>query len=151
MAEPKKNNLGAVQGNLTAAYNARKKRDDLYKKGYSSHPDQVKRDEYAAVGEEMDANYNRGFAEIRRLEEETRSQPIKFRALTDADRERAQTVKDIKDQIPIKTRVAQELLPKGIFRSSKIAPLQGEASVQGESPTKQVNSAEEETPNPFSS
>jgi uncharacterized protein YkwD len=146
MAETKTNNLGAVQGNLTAAYNARKKRDDLYKKGYSSHPDQVKRDEYAAVGEEMDANYNRGFAEIRRLEEETRSQPIKFRALTDADRERAQKVKDIKDQIPIKTRVAQELLPKGIFRSSKIAPLQGEASVQGESPTKQVDSAEEETP-----
>lgn len=145
MAEPKKNNLGAVQGNLTAAYNARKKRDDLYKKGYSSHPDQVKRDEYAAVGEEMDANYNRGFAEIRRLEEETRSQPIKFRALTDADRERAQTVKDIKDQIPIKTRVAQELLG-GLVRSRKIAPLQGEASVQGESPTKQVDSAEEETP-----
>ena len=146
MAETKTNNLGAVQGNLTAADNARKKRDDLHKKGYSSHPDQVKRDEYAAVGEEMDANYNRGFAEIRRLEEETRSQPIKFRALTDADRERAQKAKDIKDQIPIKTRVAQELLPKGWGRSSKIAQLQGEAPVQGESPTKQVDSAEEETP-----
>ena len=146
MAETEKNNLGAVQGNLTAADNARKKRDDLYKKGYSSHPDKAKRDEYAAVGEEIDANYNTAFAEIRRLEEETRSQPIKFRALTDADKERAQKAKDIKDQIPIKTRVAQELLPKGWGRSSKIAPLQGEAPVQGESPTKQVDSAEEETP-----
>ena len=140
MAETKTNNLGAVQGNLTAAYNARKKRDDLYKKGYSSHPDKAKRDEYAAVGEEMDANYNTAFAEIRRLEEETRSQPNKFRPLTTADKERAQTVKDIKDQIPFKTKVAQELLPKGIFRSREIAPLQGEA------PAKQVDSVEEETP-----
>lgn len=140
MAETKTNNLGAVQGNLTAAYNARKKRDDLYKKGYSSHPDKAKRDEYAAVGEEMDANYNTAFAEIRRLEEETRSQPNKFRSLTTADKERAQTVKDIKDQIPIKTRLAQEILPKGIFRSREIAPLKGEA------PAKQVDSVEEETP-----
>ena len=145
MAETEKNNLGAVQGNLTAADNARKKRDDLYKKGYSSHPDKAKRDEYAAVGEEIDANYNTAFAELRRLEEETRNQPIKFRSLTDADKERAQTVKDIKAQIPLQTRVAQELLPKGWGRSSKIAPLQGEASVQGESPTKQVDPVKEET------
>ena len=123
MAETEKNNLGAVQGNLTAADNARKKRDDLYKKGYSSHPDKAKRDEYAAVGEEIDANYNTAFAEIRRLEKETRSQPIKFRALTAADRERAQTVKGIKDQIPFQTRLAEELLG-GLVRSRKIAPLQ---------------------------
>lgn len=139
MAETKTNNLGAVQGNLTAAYNARKKRDDLYKKGYAFSPDKAKRDEYAAVGEEMDANYNTGFAEIRRLEGETRSQP-KFRSLTAADKERAQTIKDIKDQIPLPTKLAQELLPKGIVRSRKIAPLQGEDQA------KQVDSAEEETP-----
>jgi hypothetical protein len=121
MADAKTNNLGAVQGNLTAAYNARKKRDDLYKKGYAVSPDKAKRDEYAALGAEMDSNYNAGFAEIRRLEEEARNQPA-FRPVTDADKERFQKIKDIKKQIPLLTRLNQGTL--GIFRSREIAPPQ---------------------------
>ena len=139
MAETKTNNLGAVQGNLTAAYNARKKRDDLYKKGYAVSPDKAKRDEYAAVGAEMDSNYNTGFQEIRRLEEEAKSIP-KFRSLTSADRERAQKIKEIKKQIPLQTILAQELLPKGLVRSREIAPLQEDTSA------KEVDLTEGETP-----
>ncbi len=139
MAETKTNNLGSVQGNLTAAYNARKKRDDLYKKGYAVSPDKAKRDEYAAVGEEMDANYNTGFQEIRRLEEEAKNIP-KFRSLTSADKERLKKIKEIKEQIPLQTRLAQGLLPKGLVRSREIAPLQKEAQA------KEVDLIEEETP-----
>ena len=139
MAETKTNNLGSVQGNLTAAYNARKKREDLYKKGYAVSPDKAKRDEYAAIGAEMDANYNTGFQEIRRLEEEIRNTP-KFRSLTSADNERLQKIKEIKKQIPLQTRLAQELLPKGLVRSREIAPLQEDASA------KEVDLTEEEIP-----
>ena len=139
MAETKTNNLGSVQGNLTAAYNARKKREDLYKKGYAVSPDKAKRDEYAAIGAEMDANYNTGFQEIRRLEEEAKSIP-KFRSLTSADKERLQKIKEIKKQIPLQTRLAQELLPKGLVRSREIAPLQEDASA------KEVDLTEEEIP-----
>jgi hypothetical protein len=42
MADTKKNNLGAIQGNLTAAYNARIKRNDLFNKGYAVSPDKAK-------------------------------------------------------------------------------------------------------------
>ena len=139
MAETKTNNLGSVQGNLTAAYNARKKREDLYKKGYAVSPDKAKRDEYAAIGAEMDANYNTGFQEIRRLEEEAKSIP-KFRSLTSADKERLQKIKEIKKQIPLQTRLAQELLPKGLVRSREIAPLKEESQV------KEVDLTEEEIP-----
>jgi hypothetical protein len=139
MAETKTNNLGSVQGNLTAAYNARKKREDLYKKGYAVSPDKAKRDEYAAIGAEMDANYNTGFQEIRRLEKEIRDTP-KFRSLTSADNERLQKIKEIKKQIPLQTRLAQELLPKGLVRSREIAPLQEDASA------KEVDLTEEEIP-----
>ena len=139
MAETKTNNLGSVQGNLTAAYNARKKRDDLYKKGYAVSPDKAKRDEYAAIGAEMDANYNTGFQEIRRLEEEAKNIP-KFRSLTSADKERLQKIKEIKEQIPLQTRLAQGLLPKGLVRSREIAPLEKEAQA------KEVGLTEEETP-----
>jgi len=139
MAETKTNKLGSVQGNLTAAYNARKKRDDLYKNGYAFSPDKAKRDEYAAVGDEMDKNYNTGFQEIRKLEEEIRNKPA-FRSLTDADKERLQKIKDIKKQIPLQTRVAQSLLPRGLGRSSGIAPLQ-ESELE-----KEINTVEEDTP-----
>jgi hypothetical protein len=139
MAETKTNNLGSVQRNLTAAYNARKKREDLYKKGYAVSPDKAKRDEYAAIGAEMDANYNTGFQEIRRLEEEAKSIP-KFRSLTSADNERLQKIKEIKKQIPLQTRLAQELLPNGLVRSREIAPLQEDASA------KEVDLTEEEIP-----
>jgi len=139
MAETKTNNLGTVQGNLTAAYNARIKREKLFKDGYAFSPDKAKRDEYAAVGEEMDANYNTGFQEIRKLEEEGRNRPA-FTTLTDTDKERLRKIEGIKKQIPFQTKLAQELLPKGMVRSRKIAPLQGEA------PAKKVDSVKEEAP-----
>jgi hypothetical protein len=123
MADTKKNNLGAIQGNLTAAYNARIKRNDLFNKGYAVSPDKAKRDEYAAVGAEMDKNYNTGFQEIRRLEKEIKEKP-KFQALTTADKERLEKIEAIKKQIPLPTRLAQGILPKGIFRSQEIAPPQ---------------------------